>query len=90
VAFAVFDIGIEVIDRFHVHRFETGDLREAVDFPRCQSNVVSQSQHVFSTAGRLIRHFLSNQKIYRIFLALQVPTDNSNAIQESNCADAKL
>ena len=45
VVFAVFDISFEIVERFHVHRCNTGDFSETFDFSRCQPNVVAESDH---------------------------------------------
>lgn len=40
------DVGVEVVECLHVHRFKPGDQREALDFLARQSNAIPEAKHV--------------------------------------------
>ena len=63
--FALPDVCVQVIERFHVHRLEAGDLRETLDFLPGQSNVVAKADH-----GRQVSIGHYTTTIFALFYSL--------------------
>ena len=45
VALARADVGVQIVERFHVHGFEPSDFREALDFFSGEPYVCSEAEH---------------------------------------------
>lgn len=63
--FALFDVGVEIGEPFDTHWFEAGDVAQALDVSRRQSDMYAKLQHVFANGGpHQIRH--PAQIVFRI------------------------
>ena len=91
VALARADVGVQIVERFHVHGFEPSDFREVLDFFSSEPYVCSEAEHrsfnVNTVERTIFARFLS-PCLYLFTLFLKRSPSTTPVTPQCDCAES--